>query len=144
MHKQVSEKQMAANGERSADRAFRSAALDSQETITKGNGVGPRRRGDRRKNGPKGPNEPSKLFRIMELTYGTNPHEPKTKPVSPLDLIGLLKRTQNQATKSFRFGWAKKRTQMCRDREIEDFNRPTDLDNPYRRATGCRARVATS
>jgi len=27
-----------------------------------------------------------KLFRIMELACGTNPHEPKTKPVSPLDL----------------------------------------------------------
>src|SRR5271167_4635860 len=64
-----------------------------------GHGVGSRRRGARRKNGPKGPNEPNKLFRIMELTYGTNPHEPKTKPVSPLDLMGVLKRTQNQATK---------------------------------------------
>jgi hypothetical protein len=26
--------------------------------------------------------------------------------------MGVLKRTQNQATKSFRFGWVKKRTQV--------------------------------
>jgi hypothetical protein len=44
MHKQVSEKQMAANGERSADRAFRSAAFASQETITKGTGCAPPKR----------------------------------------------------------------------------------------------------
>src|SRR5271167_4534720 len=48
----------------------------------------------------------------MELTCGTNPHEPKTKPVSPLDLVGVLKRTQNQATKSFRFAPLLKRTQL--------------------------------
>jgi hypothetical protein len=49
MHRQVSEKRMAtnqfsaqnSNRKGSADRAFRSAALDSQETITKGNGLGP-------------------------------------------------------------------------------------------------------
>jgi hypothetical protein len=50
----------------------------------------------------------------MELTYGTNPHEPKTKPVSPLDLMGVLKRTQNQATKSSRFAPLLKRTQLLR------------------------------
>jgi hypothetical protein len=32
MHQQLSEKQLAANGERSADRAFRSAAFASQES----------------------------------------------------------------------------------------------------------------
>jgi hypothetical protein len=79
-----------------------------------GDGVGPAEEAIGEKNGPKGPNEPSKQFRIMELTYGTNPHEPKTKPVSPLDLMGVLKRTHNQATKSFRFALLLKRTQLLR------------------------------
>src|SRR5271167_3537755 len=58
-------------------------------------------RGDRRKNGPKGPNEATKRFRITGLTCGTNPHEPKTKPLSSLDLMGVLKRTQNQGTSGY-------------------------------------------
>src|SRR5271165_5423055 len=61
----------------------------------------------------------------MELTYGTNPHEPKTKPVSPLDLMGVLKRTQNQATKSFRFAPLLKRTQLAQV--------PPDTQEPLRR-----------
>jgi hypothetical protein len=40
MHKQLSEKQLAANGERSADCAFRSAAFASQATMTRGDGMG--------------------------------------------------------------------------------------------------------
>jgi hypothetical protein len=73
------------------------------------NGLDGRGSGKKR---PERPNEANKLCTIKELTARTNPNEPKTKPVSPLDLICLLKRTQIEATKSFKFGGARKRTQL--------------------------------
>jgi hypothetical protein len=39
--------------------------------------------GSAAKERPKRSNEATKRFTINDLTPGTNPHEPKTKPVSP-------------------------------------------------------------
>ena len=109
----TAENPQTSDGQRSLDHAFRCAAVDSQETITKGDGVGFAKEAIGEKMAQR-TDQPTRRFRIKELTCGTNLHEPKTKPLSPLDLMGVLKRTQNQANKSFRFATLLKRTQLLR------------------------------